>query len=242
MAKKTSAIIAISEKQKEELVYEHKISPAEKVHVVPLGFDLNRFSEGYNEKRKNFRSKYKLSEDEIAIGIVGRLVPVKNHSLFLNAIKFLKEKSRKKIKAFIVGDGEERTMLESKKNELGSTDEIIFTSWEKDVDKVYPGLDIVCLTSFNEGTPVSIIEAQAANKPVVSTNAGGIENIVLPGRTAFLSDSANPNHFFENLFKLTEDDTLRENFGKEGSDFVKIKFSYFRLAKDMNAVYASLIR
>jgi len=242
LAKKTTAIIAISEKQKEELVLIHKIVSPEKVHVIPLGFDLNRFRENYEEKRKTFRSKYKLQEDEIAIGIVGRLVPVKNHSLFLEAVKYVKEKSIKKIKAFVVGDGEERNNLSALSAELGINDSVIFTSWEKEVDKIYPGLDIVCLTSFNEGTPVSLIEAQAADKPIVSTNVGGVENVLSPGNRAFLSDATDKELFFRNLLMLSDDDKKRRESGKDGWNYVSEKFSYTRLSTDVKALYRKLLK
>src|ERR1035437_7496853 len=240
LAKKTSAISAISEKQKQELVEEHRIAPAEKVHVIPLGFDLNRFHENSDEKRKTFRAKYNLLDDEIAIGIIGRLAPVKNHSLFLEAIKFVRENSQRKIRAFIVGDGEERESLEVKTKEFGLTNVIVFTSWEKEVDKVYPGLDIVCLTSFNEGTPVSLIEAQAANKPIVSTNVGGIENVVMPNKTALLSEVVDKEKFFQNLLRIVSDDLLRTEMSKDGWNYVVEKFSYSSLVKNMSALYHAL--
>src|ERR1700757_1176039 len=119
LAKKSSAIIAISEKQKQELCAEHKIAPEEKVKVIPLGFDLSRFTENQSEKRKNFREKYLLTEDEICIVIIGRLVPVKNHGLFLSAIADLQKKSSKKIRAFIVGDGDLRSQLYMQAKNLG---------------------------------------------------------------------------------------------------------------------------
>lgn len=88
LAKKSSAIISISEIQQKELALDHKIAPLEKIKVVPLGFDLDRFQENKDEKRKTFREKYQVKENEIAIGIIGRLVPVKNHSLFIQAISY----------------------------------------------------------------------------------------------------------------------------------------------------------
>ena len=242
LAKKTSAIIAISEKQKKELVEEYKIVSAEKIHVIPLGFDLGRFQQNTEQKRKDFRTKHNLSDDEIAIGIIGRLVPVKNHSLFIDAIKYVSEKSQKKIKAFIIGDGEERQNIESKIRSLGLEKIIVLTSWEKEVDKVYPGLDIVCLTSFNEGTPVSLIEAQASNKAIVSTNAGGIENIVVPGVTALLSEISDKENFCRNLLKVVSDNRLQKEPGKEGWDHVKEKFHYTRLCSDFSTLYGSLLK
>lgn len=241
LAGKTSAIIAISEKQKQELVTEHRIAPADKVHVVPLGFDLNRFQENYDGKRKDFRARYNLREDELAVGIVGRLVPVKNHLLFLEAIKFLTENSKKKIRAFIVGDGEERALLEARVRETGLQQVVQFTSWIQDVDKVYPGLDLVCLTSFNEGTPVSLIEAQAANKPIVSTRVGGIENVVIPGQTALLSDVAETQLFCKNLLMLAENEELRLEFSKKGWDHVREKYHYTRLIREISSLYRSLL-
>ena len=233
LAKKSSAIIAISEKQKEELVQDHQITSSDKVHVIPLGFDLNRFQENYEVKRKEFRTKYNLKEDEIAVGIVGRLVPVKNHSLFLEAIRFLKDNSKKKIKAFIIGDGEERENLETQVKQLRLNDVLLFTSWVKEVDKVYPGLDIVCLTSFNEGTPVSLIEAQAANKPIVSTAVGGIENVVIPNKTALLSEVSEKEKFCKNLLLLVENDDLRSSLSSEGWNYVKEKYHFTRLVREI---------
>ena len=241
LAKKTSAIIAISEKQKKELAEEHHVVPAEKIHVIPLGFDLERFHQDTGEKRKNFRMNHGLAEDEIAIGIIGRLVPVKNHSLFIEAVKYVSERSCKKVKAFIIGDGEERLNIESKIRSLHLEKIMVLTSWEKEVDKVYPGLDIVCLTSFNEGTPVSLIEAQAANRPVVSTKVGGIENVVLPNITALLSEINAKNNFAENLLELTENDTLRKGLATEGWNHVREKFHFSRLVQDTAALYRSLI-
>lgn len=242
LAGKSSAIVAISAIQKKELVTIHNIAPAEKVHVIPLGFDLNRFNENAELKRNSFRTKHALSENEIAIGIVGRLVPVKNHVLFLEAIKYVKEHSQKKIRAFIVGDGEEKENLLRKANEFKLSGVIVFTSWEKEVDKVYPGLDIVCLTSFNEGTPVSLIEAQAANKPVVSTKVGGIEDVVIPGVTALLSDLTDKDKFCKHLLELVINDSRREEMSKKGWVHVKEKYSYQRLTFDMRRLYLDLMK
>lgn len=241
LAKRTSAIIAISEKQKQELVGEHKIAPTEKVCVIPLGFDLKRFTENTEEKRKDFRAKYNLSEDDIAIGIVGRLVPIKNHSLFIDAIKFVDIHSKKKIQGFIIGDGESRMFLENKVSSLGISHKVVFTSWEKEVDKVYHGLDIVCMTSLNEGTPVSLIEAQAAGKPIVTTNIGGIKDTVLPGETALLADVHDREKFFSNLLKLVEDKSARDELSYKGRAFVNQKFNYLRLVSDVKNLYCTLL-
>jgi glycosyltransferase involved in cell wall biosynthesis len=250
LAKKSSAIIAISEKQKHELADIHKITSHDKITVVPLGFDLSKFQENTEAKRISFRKRYQLDDDEIAITIVGRLVPVKNHNLFLEGIKAVSEKTSKKIKAFIVGDGESRQAIEQKAKDLQieyttevNTEKAIltFTSWIKEIDEVLAGSDIIALTSFNEGTPVSLIEAQAANKPIVTTDVGGIENVVLVNHTALMCKNNDIEGFSEQLLQLIENDELRKMLSVSGWAHVKEKYHYTRLTQDMANLYAHLL-
>ena len=265
LARRSDRIIAISDKQKSELVEEHRICNADKVSVIPLGFDLIRFQQEMESKRKLFRRVYGVADDEIAIGIIGRLVPVKNHALFLEVIAEVSRHTGRRIRAFVVGDGEQRQELQHRVQELGLSQAagpyfnghgfghgvngspvvpsatITFTSWIKEVDIVNAGVDIVMLTSLNEGTPVSLIEAQAANRPVVSTRVGGIENVVLPDRTAFLSESGDRDGLIEQLMRLVEDDTLRKRMGQEGWDHVRDRYHYTRLVSDTEALYRTLL-
>jgi glycosyltransferase involved in cell wall biosynthesis len=251
LAKKSDAIIAISEQQKKELVKDFEIAPEEKFRVIPLGFDLDRFRAGQEQKRRKFRKEFNLSDDEIAIGIIGRLVPVKNHYLFLKAIKHVFDKSSKKVKAFIIGDGDTREDLQNLATEVGisfSTEQsaehvhpLVFTSWRSDVDHINAGLDIVCLTSLNEGTPVSLIEAQAANKPIVSTRVGGIADIVAEGETGLLADVQDTELYCDHLLRLVQDDELRKGLGENSCQHVIERFGYQRLIEDMSRLYYELL-
>ncbi|MGB0404122.1 MAG: glycosyltransferase [Salibacteraceae bacterium] len=249
LAKRTHKIVAISNIQKQELSLEHKICSPEKIKVIPLGFDLDRFQMNKDENRKIYRGQYNLPDNKIAIGIIGRLVPIKNHQLFLKAINQLKKSNSVSFQAFIIGDGEERNHIESLANQLkltfdnspNSEVDIIFTSWIKDVDKALPGLDLIALTSKNEGTPVSLIEAQAAEKAIVSTNVGGIENVVLPGESALLSELTDEDLFCQNLIKLCTNDSLRNEQCKRGKDFVFKNFHYNRLVADTVELYENLL-
>lgn len=251
LAMRSSKIIAISEKQKEELSQVHRICPAKKIEVIPLGFDLNKFNENKDENRKIFRNRYKISDDEIVVSIIGRIVPVKNHELFLRAIKNVKDRTKKRIRAFVVGDGEDRIKTENFALSLGldisdwlqsgKVATITFTSWIKEVELVTAGSDVIAMTSMNEGTPVSLIEAQAAGKPIVSTNVGGIENITIPGVTALLSDRFHVENFSSNLLKLIEDDELRSSMSMKGWEFVKENYHYNRLITDMENLYSELL-
>ena len=252
LARRSSTIIAISEKQKTELCLIHRICKPEKIRVVPLGFDLSRFTENMVDKRSQFRMRYNIADDEIAIGIIGRLVPIKNHKLFIEASKIVLEKTQQKIRLFIIGDGEDRLNIESmaRKAEIPFIDAMVsnavapltFTSWIQEIDIACAGLDIIALTSLNEGTPVSLIEAQAANKPIVTTNVGGIENVVVEGVTALLSHSkTDPNQFADLILQLTENKERRDDMSRAGWDHVRNKFHYTRLVRDMTELYYELL-
>ena len=200
LARKSSAIVVISQLQKEELCYKFKIIPENKAHIIPLCFDLSRFSINQAEKRVDFRSHYEIHDNEILVVIVGRLAPVKNHDMFLKVVKSIKDSnSTNNFRFMIVGDGETRKHLEYTALTMGlsiSTPEehiknsdIIFTSWIKEIENVYSAADISVLTSLNEGTPVSLIESLAAGVPVVSTNVGGIADFITDGIHGFLTDT-----------------------------------------------------
>lgn len=249
LAKRSTAIVAISNKQKTELSEIFKIAPKEKIHVVPLGFDLKKFTLNKEQNRKEFREKYHLSEGQIAIGIIGRLAPIKNHNLFIEAIAFLKEKGGLNFKAFIIGDGDTRPEIEESCAENGvsySSDpkdnvDVIFTSWITNIEWALHGLDIVALTSLNEGTPVSIIEAQAAGKYVVSTNVGGIEDVLHP-ECGLLSDVSNTTDFCMNLFNACNNASNLDVLAKKGEEWALSKFSYQRLVNDMRQLYQQLTK
>jgi glycosyltransferase involved in cell wall biosynthesis len=247
LAKKSTKIIAISEIQKKELSEIHRICPAEKIEVIPLGFDLTRFNMDKDSKRKKFRKKWNLKENEIAIGIIGRLVPIKNHSFFIDSIKEIIKKSNFPIRAFIVGDGEEKHNLINYVRNINldysldtSPATFHFTSWIKEIDEVNSGMDIICLTSLNEGTPVSLIEAQANGKPIVSTKTGGIKNIVLENKTALLSENNDLNSFSQNLLSLVNNSEKRQLFSKYGLEKSE-EFHYSKLINNIKNLYENLL-
>ena len=243
LAKKSTKIIAISEIQKSELSKIHKICPENKIEVIPLGFDLERFNTDKDSKRKEFRKKWNLKENEIAIGIIGRLVPIKNHKFFIDAVQEVLKNSKVPIRAFIVGDGEEKQNiinyiknknLDFSLNYNPATFQL--TSWIKEIDRVNSGMDIICLTSLNEGTPVSLIEAQASGKPIVSTKTGGIENIVLENKTTLLSEKNDLHNFSKNLLSLVNDSNKRKLFSKFGLEKSK-DFHYDQLVNNIKNLY-----
>lgn len=244
LARKSTGIIAISALQKAELVEVHKIAPANKVQVIPLGFDLKKFSEDTDVKRKQIRHEYGLKDDEVAIAIVGRLAPVKDHDYFLQVIENVLSSTEVPIRVFIVGDGSEKEHIQQKVAAINEKHpgSIIMTSWILDISTFNQGMDIVCLTSRNEGTPVSIIEAQASGLPVVSTDVGGVRDILADGQAGFVIKRENIETYIDKLRLLIEDPSLRNKFANFGKQSVMDKFSYHRLVKDMSSYYKTLLK
>jgi glycosyltransferase involved in cell wall biosynthesis len=252
LAMKTDKIVAISEQQKHDLTRKYRICNANKIEVIPLGFELDKFQKDQAEKRKQFRNQFMLEEDEIAVGIIGRLVPIKNHKLFIDAFNHSLENSRHKIRGFIIGDGSEREDLKQYSAKLGidfvngdlseiRKASLHFTSWIKQIDTVTAGLDIVALSSLNEGTPVSLIEAQAAGRPIITTNAGGVENTVIAGETAIVSEVNDRKGFEKGFLELIENAELRKKLSQKSWAHAKHNFHYSRLVDDMDRLYQSLL-
>lgn len=245
LAQKSTSIIAISDLQKKDLSEVHKICKPNKIKVIPLGFDLEKFKTDIELKRNLFRQNHLIENSEIAIGIIGRLAPIKNHYMFLKAIIQLKNNCNKPFKALIIGDGEMRTALENFLIEKSISfnlpnSYIHFLGWIKEVDVVLAGIDVVCLTSNNEGTPVSLIEAQAAGKFVVSTNVGGVKDI-LEETSGKLCEPGNDKLFAKQLIDVMNDFENCNTNAKLAMEIVHQKFSYLRLCNDMDKHYQSLL-
>jgi glycosyltransferase involved in cell wall biosynthesis len=244
LAKRSSGIIAISDLQKKELSLDHRICKENHVKVIPLGFDLSRFAEKRKNSRLMVRERYGLKENEVAIAIVGRLVPVKDHGFFLDAVNEVLKRTKKQIKVFIVGDGTEGEKIRQRAELINQThgESVIMTSWIKDIAEFNAGMDIMCLTSLNEGTPVSLIEAQASGIPVISTDVGGVRDIVIEGETGHVIAKGDLEGYVQKMLELIEDEKKREIMSQNGWPFVRDKFHYERLVRDMEEYYKELLK
>ena len=170
--------------------------------------------------------------------------------MFIASIASLIKDTNYPIRGFIVGDGESRQEIESYCNEFNieysdATKEnkrtkITFTSWIKEIDVVCAGSDVITLTSKNEGTPVSLIEAQAAGKPIVSTNVGGIKDI-LAENAALLCESEDVNSFTQHLKTICNNESFRKAMSENGPDFTQKHFSFDRLCSDTQKLYFSML-
>ena len=254
LATLTDKIIAISYTQKWELSKKYKITDPSKISLINLGFDLIPFVHAGKLKGK-LRQKFSVANDTLLIGIVGRLAKVKNHKMFLDAAAlFLNKHQEAKVKFILIGDGELRPTLESYCLKIGLKDQVIFYGWEKNIPMIYADLDILALTSLNEGTPVSIIEAMAASVPVITTGVGGIKDL-LGQIEADQPDAAfkicergilcpkNDSTVFSNALKFMIDSNylLDERRFAVARNFVLENYSVDRLINNVDDLYEGLI-
>jgi glycosyltransferase involved in cell wall biosynthesis len=242
LAKISNGIIAISPKQKEELSETFKICHPNKIEVVPLGFDLSPFHQNKEEKRKVTRAEHHLKDSELAIGIIGRLAPIKNHDLFLDSVEKVATQTTKELVIFIVGDGEENLRISNRVTALKNKGiDVRMTSWIHNISDFNAGMDLICLSSKNEGTPVSLIEAQAAGIPIISTNVGGIKDVILPNETGVLVNEMTVDAYSKALLELIEDEKKRKLMSQKGWSFVEEKFQYPILMNNMDNYYKKLL-
>ena len=243
LARISTRLITLSDKLKEELVG-MGIGNHDRFEVIPLGLDLKPFLNS-SEHKGEFRNEFGLSGDAVLIGIIGRLVPIKGHRLFLEAARSVISEfgiRNSELKFVIVGDGELRKELESYAEELGVAENVIFTGFRRDLPVIYADLDIVSLTSFNEGTPVSIIEAMASGKPVVAADVGGVSSLVKDSITGLLVRPGDTRSLTESLLWMVEKPEMREKMGAEGQRRIYPSHDISQLVENIGLLYSSLLR
>ncbi len=250
----TNKIIVISPQQLREIHAEVGIGKSEQFAVIPLGIDLAAYRVS-QQKREDIRRECGAFENDILVGFVGRLTEVKNVLLYLQVAEiYIKTNDAElpKSKFIIVGDGHLRESLEREAVERGIGDDVIFLGNRTDVEAIYSGLDIVALTSLNEGTPLSLIEAMACRRAVVSTLVGGVVDLLgetkedhdgfsVRERGIGVTDNL-PQSFLNGLIYLAKNEKLRESIIESGGEFVGATYGKERLVDDIRKLYRDLIK
>lgn len=240
----TSKIITVSDSIKKELVSLH-ISKEDKIEVIPLGLELDRFLQIGGK-----------TGSSLNIDIIGRLVPIKNHRLFLEAAGYvIRNYPDAKLRFRIIGDGQLRPELEKYSQELNIQAYVDFLGWQRDLVKIYSDSDIVALTSINEGTPLSLIEAMASARGIVATGVGGVRDLLgreieagiksEPGfrilERGIMVKPSDPVSFAKALILLLKEDVLKKDMGTRARGFVKDKFTKERLIRDIESLYSRIL-
>ena len=249
----TDRLIVVSKQQRIEIGEKFRVGRPEQFRVIPLGLDLDVFAE-HAERRARFRHELCVPDDAILIGIVGRLTEIKNHQMFLNVVARLKAidpacRRQGAVRFIVIGDGGLRETLEFQQHSLGLENDVIFVGSRNDPEYFYPALDIVALTSKNEGTPLTLIEAMANARPVVSTSVGGVVDllgeVVEEGpyqvcRRGIAAPADDEEAFVAALSRIIHDRSLRQELGDAGLEFVEVNYSKERLFEDIKNLYGEL--
>lgn len=253
----TDRIVVVSEQQRQEINVRFGVGRSNQFVVIPLGLDTDSFADWPN-RRQLFRDELGAQSDELLVGIVGRLTEIKNHELFLRAVAILKdrladERPRPRVRFIVIGDGSLRERLEAQARALGLFGDVIFAGNRRDPENFYPALDIVALTSLNEGTPLTLIEAMANARPVIATAVGGVVDLLgetieehrseryMVCRRGISIQSNDPAGVAAGMWHLIRNTRLRTELGNRGLEFVASNFSRERLLDDIKALYQELL-
>jgi glycosyltransferase involved in cell wall biosynthesis len=232
----SDALLAVSNAVREELVALH-IGRPDQWRVIPLGLDLEDLLRGQDPGTA--RQALGLPETGPAVGIVGRLTAIKEHRTFLRAMAHVAHQHPDA--TFVVaGEGELRARLQTEAARLLG-DRCRFLGWVMDLPALYAALDVVVLTSRNEGTPVALIEAGAAGRPVVATKVGGVADVVLDGRTGLLAPASDVSRIANHVLRLLANPAEADALGAAGRGWVRDRFTIDRLADDLAALYQELL-
>jgi len=234
LARCTDVLVAVSPEIRDELL-ELRIGRPAQYEVVPLGLDLSDHL-AVTGPDGRFRASLGLAPDIPLVGAVGRLVPIKDLVTLLEAVAALPG-----VHLAVVGDGDERPRLEALALALGLGGRVHFTGWTTDVAGVMADLDVVVLTSRNEGTPVALIEAAACGRPAVATRVGGVPLVVRDGVTGWLAPAGRADDVARLVRRLLDDPPARQAMGQAARAHVRERFSSERLLSDTRALYRSLL-
>jgi glycosyltransferase involved in cell wall biosynthesis len=248
LARFTDRLISVSKSQVDELIHKHKIAQPDKFETVGLGIDLDAFrgvegdKQGQPEDWKN---------RPVVIGWVGRFTEIKDPILFVDVAAAILKSSSTPANFVMIGDGHLRQAIEARISGYGLQAQFTLSGWQREMAEVYSSIDLMALTSLNEGTPVTMIEAMATSRPFVAFNVGGLQDLMTgaPQRyegfdvfdNGILVDPRDVGTFVKAASLLVQDPERRVRMGRMGKAFALENFSKERLARDMEALYKKLI-
>jgi glycosyltransferase involved in cell wall biosynthesis len=234
----TDAVVVLSPAQRVDICERFNIAPRAKVHCIPLGLELERFIECANNGADGtLRRELGIDPDTLLVGAVGRLVPVKNHALFLRAAQRLVQLlPDRRVEFVVAGDGELRGQLYEMARRLGLERQVHFLGWRNDLHHIYADIDLIAVTSLNEGTPVSVIEAMAAGLPVVATDVGGVQDMLQSYPAGAVVERHDADELARAMARMLGASRTAERYS-HGVD----RWSADRLVRDIEELYDDLM-
>jgi glycosyltransferase involved in cell wall biosynthesis len=239
LARMTTALVAVSPEVRDDLVRLH-VAPASKFTVVRLGIELDERTSVEESVRVETRRQLGVGQDAFVVGWVGRMTAVKRTDDVVRALRGLVDRG---VDAYLclVGDGPDRDHLERYAHELGVVKRCLFVGYQEDVARFYSAIDALLLPSVNEGTPVSVIEALAAQRPAVATRVGGTPDVIRDGVDGFLVEAGDTDALSVRLAELAADPERRARMGADGRERVLGRYAVERLVDDIDRLYRELL-
>jgi glycosyltransferase involved in cell wall biosynthesis len=239
LARVTTTLVAVSPEVRDDLVKLH-VAPASKFTVVRLGIELDERTDVAEDVRSETRRQLGVAQDAFVVGWVGRMTAVKRTDDVVRALRGLVDRG---VDAYLclVGDGPDRDHLEQFAHELGVVQRCLFVGYQEDVARFYSAIDALLLPSVNEGTPVSVIEALAAQRPAVATRVGGTPDVIRDGVDGFLVEVGDADALSDRLAELAADPDRRAKMGADGRAHVLDRYAVERLVDDIDRLYRSLL-
>jgi glycosyltransferase involved in cell wall biosynthesis len=215
----TDRAIAVSGSTRDFLV-ESRHVPAKRVRLIWNGAPLDEFAHAPAGAREAVRAEWGLAPGTLAVGTVGRLSEQKGQrDLLTAAAEVVREFSD--VRFVLIGDGDLRPELEAQARALGLGDRLVFAGHRADIPAVLAALDVVCISSTYEGTPLALFEAMAAGKPIVSTAVDGCREILDHEATGLLTAPRDPNGLARALVRMRRDADLRRALGRDAAEASK---------------------
>lgn len=237
----TTQIVTVSESQARELAEEFQVAPRRQIAVLPNGYDFSRYPD--LASRDALRRAWGISDEQTLVVWAGRMVPVKNLALLVEIVR--RARTNSKVRFVIAGGGSEEAMVE---RALAGCENVRLIGWSRDMTGLWSAADIALLTSRNEGTPSSLIEAMAAGKPFITTAVGGVMDLLVGKPQAEEEPRQYGNGFtFDSaagavraISLLADHSELARSMGAAGRQFALRTYSVERLVDDMRALYYKL--
>jgi glycosyltransferase involved in cell wall biosynthesis len=239
MAALSDRVLMVSQVLGEKLI--NRGLDREKIVIVRSGIDLPRLEVQSPSNLQSLRSSLGIGSQERLVGTVGRLTPVKKHSLFLRAAREIVQNKDIPVKFLIVGDGPLRRDLEDMAIRLRIRDRVIFTGWREDLEQLYPLMDIFVLSSEMEGLPITLLEAMAYKRPVVATCVGEIPRVIQDGQSGLLVPNGDSRAMSSALLELLDDSQRCFRMGEIGRKIVEEQFTLERMYREVEKVYLDLL-
>jgi len=242
LARRTDVLVAVSEEVRDDLVALGVASP-KKFSVIPLGFDLSPFLDDSDRARRRaaVRSEWGVSPGEQVVTLIARLVPIKRVDRFLRVARLIAD-GRPGTRFVVVGDGELSEQLRASDEARALGDRLVWAGFRRDMPDVCFASDVVVLTSDNEGTPVSLIEAQAAAVPVAATDVGGVRSAVVDGETGILAAAEDEAGFAAAVRRLLRDPARAGAMAEAGRKHAAARYRLERLVADIDHLYHAQLK